>query len=234
MNREERLDYIFGQHPNKPIINRFNWLNNSLLGDIQTCVDGIENFIRGINKFEPDRLRGGGNLSIAILVCTGLELVSALYVGKASYMGRNKGYIARDNVREFVTHFFPGHSKIIPILLWDGVRNGIDHLFVPKFMKFHQDRIDFTFKVQGISSVTKSSDGIVVILNSIEFYNTFKLAIDSYRAALTDSRELQRNFIKAWKSIEKIQDKTKDRELYGEVRYLRKQLKKPSILDLFK
>ena len=42
-------------------------------------------------------------MSIAILVCTGLELVSALHVGKTNYSPQ-KGYNATDNC--FVKNFF--------------------------------------------------------------------------------------------------------------------------------
>jgi hypothetical protein len=77
MSETERLDYIFGHHKNEPIVNRFGWLEN-LLGVIKT----FENTVREC----PQLVEGGGNLSIPILMCTGLELVSALYVGKTNYI----------------------------------------------------------------------------------------------------------------------------------------------------
>jgi hypothetical protein len=92
VNKEEKIDYIFGVHPNQPIKNRFEWLNGALLNDIQTFIDGIDRFPNGTSESYLRNHHGGGNLSIPILICTGLEFVSALYVGKTKYMAHNRYY----------------------------------------------------------------------------------------------------------------------------------------------
>ena len=63
-------------------------------------------------------------MSIPILVCAGLELASALYTG-------NKFNNATNNVKKFVEEFFPDDGKKIPGILWVGIRNGTNHVFIP-------------------------------------------------------------------------------------------------------
>jgi hypothetical protein len=92
----------------------------------------------------PQLVQGGGNLIIPILVCTGLELASSPYVGKTDYLNHSK-YNATVNVEKFINDFFPGCAREIPLLVWDGVRNGVDHLFVPKSIQYSQFTIQFTF-----------------------------------------------------------------------------------------
>jgi hypothetical protein len=233
VTKEEKLDYIFGDHPTQPIQNRFGWLNIALLGDIQTFINGIEVFLNDSTVKDPQG-QGGGNLSIPILVCTGLELVSALYLGKTRY---GSGYNATDNVQKFVDYFFPKHAKRIPRLLWDGVRNGIDHLFIPKSMQYSRTRVQFTFYVQDSSvpsNVTKSEDLILIKISSIEFYRTFKQAIDNYKIELEKDEELQSHFIDAWQSIENhVQDITTNQTASAEVDYLLRQLNQSNTLYLF-
>jgi hypothetical protein len=134
MNETERFDYIF-RNPSGGVANLFGWVEYALLGDLRTFVDAIRNSINDSQRFPSEKPRGAGNLSIPILVCTGLELVSAMYCGKTRAKD-NWGYHADKNVKEFLEAFMPCHAVEISKLLWDGIRNGIDHLFYPKFMKF--------------------------------------------------------------------------------------------------
>jgi hypothetical protein len=231
--KKERLDYIFGDHKKDYITNRFGWLN-ALLSDIRTLIDGGQGFVKHEITPTLEGSHGAGNLSIPILVCTGIELLSALYVGKTKYMEPSR-YNATENVRKFVNHFFQGHAKRIPILLWDGVRNGVDHLFVPKFMKFSENLVEFSFYVQDSSipsTVTKSGNIILIRVNSIEFYYELKRAIEFYRNELNNDEKLQCNFIDAWRSIEKTHDVTRNTELSQEVTYLLKELNKSDKINL--
>jgi hypothetical protein len=41
MNKEERYDYIFGNHPGEYVVNRLDWLD-ALLSDIRTLIDGYQ------------------------------------------------------------------------------------------------------------------------------------------------------------------------------------------------
>jgi len=170
-------------------------------------------------------------------VCTGLELVSALYLGKTKYRS-GSGYNATENVETFVNRFFPTHGKKIPRLLWDGVTNGIDHLFNPKPIQYFQNRIQFTFYVQDSSvpsHVTKSQGVVLIKINSIEFYHVLKQAINNYKIELTNDVELQCHFIDAWQSIENhIEDITSDKKASTELEYLLKELKHSDTLNLFK
>jgi hypothetical protein len=227
MSETERLDYIFGHHANEPIVNRFGWLEN-LLGDIET----FESTLREC----PHLVEGGGNLTIPILVCTGLELVSALYIGKTNYTP-NFNYNALENVEKFINHFFPSRSRNIPRLIWDGVRNGVDHLFIPKSMKCSQMHFQFTFYVHNAvipSTVTKVDDTIVIRLNSIELFHTLMQAIRKYKIELERNENLQKNFIDAWKSIEGyVRDITNDNRKSGEAWYLLKEVNQSNPANLF-
>ena len=114
MTKIEKYNYIFALDPNRNNEIRFDWIYCCLLGDIQTFLGGVENFIQNKEIFYDNLPRGGGNLSIPILISTALEFVSALYVGKTSY--NDKGYIATENVKEFIVRFLPDHYKKLPFL----------------------------------------------------------------------------------------------------------------------
>ena len=70
-----------------------------------------------------------------MILCAGLELVSALYTGKTNYP-TSRYYRAIDNVEKFMNDFFDGSARNLPRLIWDGIRNGINHVFIPKDMKW--------------------------------------------------------------------------------------------------
>jgi flagellar hook-basal body complex protein FliE len=229
-DREERLDYIFGDHPDDDYVtNRFGWLD-ALLSDIRTLIDGGQAFTKGEIKPTLEGSHGAGNLSIATLVCTGLELVSALYTGK-------KYNNATDRVEKFIKEFFPDDGKKIPRILWQGIRNGINHAFIPNMIEVSNNRVEFTFFVNNdlskSSHVTKSKDGIIIIhINSIQFYQLLKQAIDKYKSKLETDDNLQRNFIDGWES--KLEHyKTKDQSFSTEIKYLLKKLGSSDGADLF-
>ncbi len=81
MTREEKSWYIFEDtsFEGRP---RFKWITDCLLGDIRTFLDGIESYTDNKEKFAGKLPRGGGNLSVPILISTALEFVTALYAGK--------------------------------------------------------------------------------------------------------------------------------------------------------
>ena len=81
-----------------------------------------------------------------------------------------KNYRAEDNVAKFIDNFFPEYLKSIPRILWDGVRNGIDHLFVTKSMQCSQNRIRFNFRrEEQLSDVYRMQDIIIISINVITF-----------------------------------------------------------------
>jgi len=110
MSSEEKYDYIFSEK-------RFEWIDHALIGDIQTFEDGIKHNYFPPRQFLPtDFPRGGGNLALPILVCTSLDLISALYTGCNN---------ATENVKKFIGEYSPGFYKEFPLIFWNGVRNGI-------------------------------------------------------------------------------------------------------------
>jgi hypothetical protein len=89
MNEKDKYRYIFvdTSFENRT---RFNWITECLLGDIRTFLDGIEySIIRKRGKSAGKLPRGGGNLSVPILVNTALEFVAALYAGKTEYIDKS-------------------------------------------------------------------------------------------------------------------------------------------------
>lgn len=304
MNKEEKHRYIFEDtsFEGRP---RFNWITDCLLGDIRTFLDGIEYFIIQ-KKGEPagKRPRGGGNLSVPILIHTALEFVSRLYVGETKFNG---GYNATENAKKFIMRYFPEKYKEIPLLLWDGIRNGLIHTFSPKPFTYKGNYIRFQFyvedqnfpshieKVKGFlfgididaKFETKLNNGdvpeelennfktmnlplpntiwkegtyweltdgvdtlyalekedkekinvynyiIQIRINVFELFRVLEKAIETYRAELENSDELQDKFIRAWSSIEDYQrditkDPKKSREAEALFDYL--DLKSPAFL----
>jgi len=204
MTKREKYNYIFAPASSRNNEIRFDWIHHCLLGDIQTFLDGVENFLQNKGKFSDNLPRGGGNLSVPIIISTALEFVSALYVGKTRYKD-DENYNATKNVNEFIAHFFPNSYKKIPSLLWDGIRNGIVHTFSPKPFKYHQNYIRFQFFVEDRdvqSHVTKGNHTVLIKINIFELYQHLKRAIKNYCAELENNENLQDKFILAWSSIE--------------------------------
>jgi hypothetical protein len=60
MNKEERYDYIFGNHPGEYVVNSLDWLD-ALLSDIRTLIDGYQ-CLRENSK--GSEAYGAGNISL--------------------------------------------------------------------------------------------------------------------------------------------------------------------------
>jgi hypothetical protein len=209
--KNEKLSYIFEENQSKMFPGgRFNWIE-CLLSDIKTFLNGIDDFLRQNNSG-----KGGGNLSVPILVSTALEFVAALYVGRTQYMDiENKcekcrrtlsDYNAQDNIKKFATKYFPEYYNEFPEIFWDGVRNGITHLFSPKPLKLNDQVVRFTFFVESRhtqSWACTEANTTYININVFELYEILKISIENYRNELQgDNEEIQNNFIKAWDSIE--------------------------------
>ena len=228
----ERLEYIFCTHQSEYIQNRFGWLHGALVEDIQSYIDGTRAILEG--RISTGNPPAGGNLSIPILVCTGLELVSALYIGRTKYLDE-KNYNAEDNVAQFINDFFPDHSKRIPRVLWDGVRNGVDHLFIPKTMQCAQNKILFNFRRGEQDSDVYRTQGIICIsINVIAFHRTLRQAIEDYKNKLQNDEQLQSKFINARSSIESYhRNITNDTRKVKELNHIMEELNQNSYVDLF-
>lgn len=294
MNKGEKRRYIF-EDTSFEGSTRSKWITDNLLGDIRTFLDGIE------YKGEPagKRPRGGGNLSVPILINTALEFVSELYAGKTEAMEKDKKpvfsinrtvekefdakklvsddlkrifeekgyqlssqakykvknsvwkivdnkdvyhlkrndilntldvlieYKAIVNVKKFIVRYFPEEYKEIPLLLWDGIRNGLVHTFSPRPFKYKGNYIKFQFYIQDQnfpSHIEKSNNTILIKVNVFELYRVLEKAVEVYLTELKNSTVLQDKFIRAWSSIEdykqvitsKQKEKSKEAEaLFG-------------------
>jgi hypothetical protein len=74
--------------------------------------------------------------------------------------------------------------------LWDGIRNGKAHLFLPKVIKVNDTFVEFAFFVKmspyELSYVSKSNNITRVHINGIEFYRVFKRLCKITRQALKE------------------------------------------------
>lgn len=299
MKKRKKHNYIF-EDTSFENRTRVNWLTDNLLGDIRTFLDGIEYFIiYGKGKPVGKRLRGGGNLSVPILINTALEFVAALYAGKTEAMEKDKKpvfsinrtfekefddkklvsedvkkifeekgyqlsifakykcnkknnvlkivdnkdiycfeegrlpnilnvlidkYNATENAKKFIMRYFPKEYRGIPLLLWDGIRNGLVHTFSPKPFKYEGRYIRFQFYVENQnfpSHIEKDNTTILISVNVFELYQILEKAVEAYLTELENSTALQNKFIRAWSSIEDYQrDITKDPEKSKEAKVL--------------
>ena len=203
MSEAERHNYIFGNQENYYVVTRFGWFE-SLLSDIRTLIEGGQH-LKNTSSIELGGHFGAGNVSIPILICIGLELASALYIGKTNVKDKSK-YHADENVSEFVEAFFPEQGVKIPLLLWDGIRNGNTHLFLPKVIKVNDTFVKFTFGVSmspyKLSYILRRNNDVHIMFNGIEFYRIFRSVIEQYGKDLEHNNLLQKNFITAWESID--------------------------------
>ena len=201
MSPVEKYVYIFDKNQCDMFPGgRFNWLPDCLLGDIRTFLDGIENYVQNIDLLQD---RGGGNLSVLILISTGLELASALYAGKTSHKD-GREYRARVNVKQFITDYYPENYHKFPLIFWDGVRNGLTHMFSPTPFQYLGKNIRFQFFTEEDfgSHITDLGDTILVRLSVFKMFEVLKQAMQDYGDALRVDEILQDNFITAWSSIE--------------------------------
>jgi hypothetical protein len=197
-----------------------------MLGDLQTYVDGIREYVKNKTRLTDGLPRGGGNISLASLSMSALETMASLYAGTTSYGGTS--YNAQDNVEKFVNDFFPTSRRQIPLLLWDGVRNGLVHIFSPKAMKRGNEVVKFTFYVEDESvhsHAEKNGNTIVLWINSIELFTTLRDALERYRLRLDQDATLQANFKNAWNSSETYtRDITADTNKSAEVLFIDNEL----------
>lgn len=223
----EKDSYIFAKDQSQVFPSaRFAWISDCLLGDIRTFWDGIENYLHNKSKLQD---RGGGNLSVPVIISTALEFVSALYAGENKYRDGTP-YNATKNVQEFINHFFPDNYKKFPLLLWDGIRNGIVHTFSPKAFEYQGRYVRFQFYVEDRNikaHVVEVNNTILIKVNVFELYQITKKAIEKYRVELKTNEELKDKFILAWSSVEEhSRNIDSDNEKTKEAKTLLAELKK--------
>jgi len=106
MTSTEKYNYILENQNGYYVANRFGWFE-SLLSDIRSLIEGGQR-PKNTSVAELEGNVGAGNVSIAILVCIGLELASALYSGTTKV--KDGSYHADENVKKFLEAYFPKHE----------------------------------------------------------------------------------------------------------------------------
>ncbi len=114
-------------------------------------------------------------------------------------------YNATENTKKFIRRYFPEKYKEIPLLLWDGIRNGLIHTFSPKPFEYNGSYIRFQFYVENQnfpSHIEKVNSTSLIKINIFELHRVLEKAVEAYLAELENSTVLQDKFIRAWSSIE--------------------------------
>ncbi|MBU0610093.1 MAG: hypothetical protein KKI08_19565 [Armatimonadetes bacterium] len=203
MSTVSAYDYIFTESC-APIGggNRWSWMD-CLVSDLRLFLNGIE------------ANNGGGNLTLPIPVCTGVDLVSDLWAGDTDYLHcRRSGctctldhssFNQTDVACGFVTQYFRGPVRQIPHILWDCVRNGLTHCFMPKTLTDAGHVVRFSFTAGGVAEpcAIQTLGAVTVIrINVHDLVDALEIALQTYRADLASDPVLQANFRRAWESLE--------------------------------
>jgi len=183
---------------------RWSWVEDCLLGDLRTFRLGIE-LNRACPELGPSlgRSLGGGNFSLSVLVTTAIEYLARLYCGDSWW--RPNEYSAGLNVARFTRAFFSGYSRLIPITLWQTVRNGLHHMFQAR-MDYRQRAFTFAFGIDDarVSCISKSGTGLHVQINSLEYLDALERAVVAYKARLETEESLQGRFVKAYRAVAEV------------------------------
>lgn len=197
---------------------RWSWIE-CFLSDLRNALVGIR--VSG----------GGGNCSFPILICTGIDFLSDLYAGDTDYLHCRKGTAARTcphcntttpaipcgcslyhtgfdqtaSACTFIRDFFDGIATQIPHLIWDGLRNGLTHMFMPKPFEVNMRSLRFTLASgprPGPSILWRKSYTAGVWCDVYTFFEALERAIRRYEQRLRAEADLQANFRRAWESVE--------------------------------
>ena len=215
---DKKYNYIFKdpwRHQREPPICRFDIIEKWLLGDIRTYLLGMAAGAETKATLGLASPWGGGNFGLAILLCTAIDLVSDLYAGKTRCLSKTAGEqhpSERKAAKKFVKQYFPEGVQEIWYMLWDGVRNGLTHLFLPNLLRYkHEGKmysIYFWFVVdegrQPLLKLWKTQEGdlVHIKLNVRQLWIAFQKGFQAYKTDLETSSELQDAFIRVWRCIE--------------------------------
>ncbi len=210
MTPTEKQGYVFDPQPAQGNKVRWEWVE-CLLRDIETFQWGIR---EGVQANKVCGL-GGGNFSVPILVCTGIDLLSDLYQGMTDYVHR-PGFGQGRAAYRFISDYFNGNIAAVPRTVWDAMRNGLTHVFMAKRIEFPNKNcaVTFEFGVEKDEHSEIRCEGageFSMLINSLEFFSAFEKAARKYEAHLRGNKPapygsppepLIDRYIDAWASIE--------------------------------
>ena len=209
MTDGERFSYIFEAQTDsgsdRKDISRFGWLEDIHLGGLLSVRDTVRIYIDCSDNYPDGRSRAGCHFALPAVVVMAQEAISNFYCGATERMLGRRNYRADELVKQFVRRYYPEPYTLLPSLLWDSIRNGILHSFGPKQFDIDGKLVHFSFHCPppAIPSYVKKTDqGFDIRINTMEFADTFERAFSSYKEELTSDRELQKNFIQAFESLE--------------------------------
>ena len=247
LTQEKKYQWIFtlpeieGEIP----VSRFDSIRKCIFADIQPFIDSIKKEMTEKSNRGDNSPCLSGILSIPKLVCCGLEIVSCHYTG-ITIEANKREYRAKDNVQKYISLYFPGLFKEIPIFFWDSVRNGMIHSHYPKYYTFDDKVIGFSFYIEDAcipSHFTENDGKYIVFINCFELFDVFKESVNKYRKDLEIDESLQDNFIKSYNSKDiclNLQNDMKDEinkllKTKGDsgVIFLKNKIKYTSMLEFF-
>lgn len=237
MTEQEKHDYIFRDIPAGLTMSRWEWVEQCLLGDIRTLLDGIRHYNRHGGRSEDGLPRGGANFSLPIVVGTAIDILSDVYAGETYYAdgaGGSSSEAARAG--RFIKRYFPGLAGDVGRLLWDGMRNGLTHDFKPKRFRYRGGHIGFSFAIEegGRSWIERDGDTLLIVVNVFELCDALSEAVSRYRSDLEASEALQDRFIAVASAVEQqVRDITGSGPYAREAAALRAALKQADRVPLF-
>jgi hypothetical protein len=200
-----QYDYVFTEFC--PLVDgtRWHWIE-CLCADLRTLLMGVR--ANG----------GGGNCTFPIAVCAGIDFVSDLYGGDTKYLHetgacdcpKGQRFSQAALAAAFIQDCFDGLSTEIAPMLWDGMRNGLTHTFMPKGYKDGESVVRLAFESGEFlvpSRIERDGDIVRIVVNVYSLGKAFGRAVDRYEQLLRTDASRRSNFHKAWRSIEEQAEK---------------------------
>lgn len=195
---------------------RWSWIE-SYLSELEVFVKAIE-------------ARRYGGTTFPILVGAAIDFISDLYAGDTEYLHckknikgktcqscgavivaassctcglRHFGFEQGDVACKFMTEFFDGIAGEIPHIIWDGLRNGMTHVSMPKQFAGGSSWLSFGLAGPGSDNgLQRDGDGVKVFVDPRGLLEALKAAVKRYEEKLRTNQDLQRNFRNVWKEVE--------------------------------
>jgi hypothetical protein len=197
MSKTEKYNFIFlPDNPTNPkSISKFDEIAKIPFQDIDFLIESVQKKIKYNKDNRIDYDLSIGINSIPILCFSQIQLITNYCYGI-----QNQDKSDPNNVEKFIKKFFYEGFEKIPRIIWDGMRNGMMHQFYPKSYQLNANHIKISCYIEDERLATHIylNNGVLLIaVNSFQFANVCRNAIQNYKKDLESDEELQNCFITA-------------------------------------